>query len=359
MQRDFYLIIILLGMPMSKYYSHLSQTLPGDITTSGNLSFDDDRTTTISTSFDSAPSPQSISSQFVPNAVGLGQRSASKRNTFKRTTRVDGSTDDLLHYQQQQQQISGHHPQQQQQQQQQQQHEYHNPSSNYYTPQHIPHPSGLRPNTPSYMHGPNTSNTSNIRHNLTHGAHDYRNSSGHDSGLSSGGTSYDPEQHYMRQLGNPNYPLIPIPSNAQTVDPYDVPPPIPIPRRKSLPSIVKIKPGDYKIDETARSSDNLQEKETFIIENGIRKRVTEQAPTYTESGTPIPQATVMTSSTGSPTLARRIILESVTRVDAPTSTTSGTGGNKRGSMPTLVNVARKRQAAPSMFIKESIYMKLI
>jgi hypothetical protein len=207
-----------------------------------------------------------------------------------------------------------------------------------YAPQPIRPSSGLRPNTPSYMSGTNTNNP-NIRHHPIYGAHDSRNSSGHDSGLSSGGTSYDPGNHPS------------IPRTTQTVDPYDVPQPIPIPRRKSLPSIVKIKPGDYKIDETARSSDNLQEKETFIIENGIRKRVTEQAPTYTESGTPIPQATVMTSSTGSPTLARRVILESVTRVDAPTSTTSGTGGNKRGSMPTLVNVARQRKAAPSKYSK--------
>ena len=321
---------------MSKHYSPSTQQLPGNISTPGDLSFADDRATTISSNFDSASSSQTPRSYFVPNAAGIGQRTASKRETFKRTTRVDASTEDLLH---DPQQIPGHYPQQQQ-------HEYNQPSSNLHTnPQHIPHPSGRRPNPPSYMHGTNTGNTSNVRYHLTHGALDSRNSSGHDSGLSSGGTSYDPEHHHMRHLGNPNYP-----STAQTVDPYDVPPPIPIPRRKSLPSIVKIKPGDYKIDETARSSDNLQEKETFIIENGIRKRVTEQAPTYTESGTPIPQATVMTSSTGSPMLARRIILESVTRVDAPTSTTGGTGGNKRGSMPTLVNVARKRQAAPSMFI---------
>ncbi|CAF4777634.1 unnamed protein product, partial [Rotaria magnacalcarata] len=58
-------------------------------------------------------------------------------------------------------------------------------------------------------------------------------------------------------------------SRSPTVDPYDVPQPIPIPRRKSLPSIIKTKPSDYRIEETARSSDNLQEKETFIIENGI------------------------------------------------------------------------------------------
>ncbi len=309
---------------MSKPYSPLTQTLPGDISTPGNSNFDDDRNTTMSTSFDSAPLSQSTLSHFVPNAAGLGQRSASKRNTIRRGNRFDESTDDVLH---DPQQYTGH-PQSQRQ----QQYEYNNPPSNFHAPQHIRQPSGLRPNTPSYMSGTNTNNP-NIRHQPIHGAHD--------SGLSSGGMNFDPAYH----------PSIPMTTKTQTVDPYDVPQPIPIPRRKSLPSIVKIKPGDYKIDETARSNDNLQEKETFIIENGIRKRVTEQAPTYTESGTPIPQATVMTNSSGSPVLARRIILESVTRVDAPTSTISGTGGNKRGSMPTLVNVARQRQAAPSKFLK--------
>jgi len=313
---------------MSKQYSHLNQPLPGDISIPGNSSFSDNRNTTMSTSLDLAPSPQPSSSQFVPNAVGLGQRSASKRNTFKRTNRVDASTDDLLH---DPQQYTEHHPSQQRQ------NEYNQPSSNSYAPQQLRHPSGLRPNTPSYISGTNTNNP-NIRPHLIHGAHDSRYSSGHDSGLSSGGASFDPAHH-------------PMTTTTQTVDAYDVPQPIPIPRRKSLPSIVKLKPGDYKIDETARSSDNLQEKEIFIIENGIRKRLIEQAPTYTESGTPIPQATVMTSSSGSPILARRVILESVTRVDAPTSTTSGTGGTKRGSMPTLVNVARQRQAAPSKFSK--------
>ncbi len=326
---------------MSKNYTHLTQPLRGDISTPGNLSFDDDRATTMSTSFDlSKPSPP----HFVPNPVGIGQRSASKRDTFKRTTRVDASVDDILH---DPQQFTEHH--------QSQQHEYNHPLSNPYAPQHIRNPSGLRPNMP----GTNTNNTS-IRHNLIHGAHDSRNSSGHDSGLSSGGTSFDPEQHHMRHLGNPSYhPSIPMTPPAQTVDPYDVPQPIPIPRRKSLPSIVKIKPGDYRIDETARSSDNLQEKETFIIENGIRKRVTQQTPTYTESGSLIPQPTVMTSSTGSPTLVRRIILENVKRVDAPTSTTSGTGGTKRGSMPTLVNVARQRQEAPSKFIQKIYIFKYL
>jgi hypothetical protein len=320
---------------VSKQYAHLNQPLPGNISIPGNSNFDDDRTTTISTNFPSASLPQHPRSHFVPNPVGLGQRTASKRETFKRTNRVDASNDDL----------HDSHQYTEQHRSQQQPREHNQPSSNPYAPQNTNHPSGPRPNTPSYMSGTNT-NHPNTRHNLTHGAQDSRNSSGYNSGLSSYGTSYDPT----------NYSSVPRP--PQTVDPYDVPQPIPIPRRKSLPSIVKTKPGDYKIDETARSSDNLQEKETFIIENGIRKRVTEEAPTYTESGTPIPQATVMTSSSGSPTLARRVILESVTRVDAPTSTISGTGGNKRGSMPTLVNVARKRQAAPSKFFIFKIFFFL-
>lgn len=312
---------------MSKPYAHLIQTLPGDISTSGYANFDDGRTAIISSNFNpsGAATPiQQPRSHFVPNPAGIGQRTASKRETFKRTNRVDASNEEL--FQDPQRQNEQHRSPQQQQ-----QHEYSNPSSNLYAPQHSNHPSRPRSNTPTYTSGTNT------RYHPSHGAQDSRQTSGYDSGLTPAGTTYDPS----------NYPYTSPIRVPQTVEPYDVPQPIPIPRRKSLPSIVKTKPGDYKIDETARSSDNLQEKETFIIENGIRKRVTEQGPSYTESGTPLPQATVMTSSTGSPTLARRVILESVTRVDAPTSTGSGTGGNKRGSMPTLVNLARKRQAAPS------------
>ncbi|CAF2583500.1 unnamed protein product [Rotaria sp. Silwood2] len=324
------------GLSVSKHHSNFTQPLSTDISVPNNLNYDYDRT-----NFNSVSPSQSSPSQFVQNAVGVGERSTSKRNTFKRTTRVDASNEDLLH--DPQQFIEHHH--------QLQQHEYNQPSSNLHAPRPIRHPSGLRPNVSPYMSGPSTSNTG-VRHNLIHGAHDSPHSSVYDSGLSSLGTSFDREQHHIFYLGNQNHPSISTTPKTFTVEQYEVPQPIPIPRRKSLPSIVKTKPGDYKIDETARSSDNLQEKETFIIENGIRKRVTELGPTYTESGTPIPQATVMTSSSGSPTLARRIILESVTQVDAPTSTMSGTGGNKRGSMPTLVTVARQRQAAPSKFIKK-------
>ncbi|CAF0784947.1 unnamed protein product [Rotaria sordida] len=297
------------GVSVSKHHSNLTQQLPPDILIPNNSNYDYGRNATIPTNFNPVSPSRSSPSQFVQNAVGVGQRSTSKRNTFKRTTRVDASNEDLHDPQQ-----FIEHPHQLKQ------HEYNQPSSNIHAPQPIRHTSGQRSNLPPYMSG---INTSSVQHNLIYGAHD---------------------------SGNQNYPSIP---KTSMVEQYEVPQPIPIPRRKSLPSIVKTKPGDYKIDETARSSDNLQEKETFIIENGIRKRVTGLAPTYTESGTPIPQATVMTSSSGSPTLARRVILESVKRVDGPTSTTSGTGGNQRGSMPTIVTVARQRQAAPSISREEA------
>ena len=55
--------------------------------------------------------------------------------------------------------------------------------------------------------------------------------------------------------------------------------PPPLPRRKSLPSIVKTK--SFKEDETAHSSADLNDKhvqsELYVIENGIRKRVTEKS----------------------------------------------------------------------------------
>ncbi len=314
---------------MSKQYSHSTQPMSVDASTLGNFSFDDDRTTTMSTSFDSGSSPVPPPSQFVPNPAGIGPRSVVKRSTFIRTRHFDTSTDDLLHDQQQQQQ----------------QHEPIHPSSNLHAPQAIRHSSNSRMQTTTSRSG----NNFNIRPPLVHGALDSRNSSGHDSGLSSGGASFDPEQHHIHNLGNPTNT---IRSTTPSIDVYEVPQPVPIPKRKSLPSIVKTIPGAYKIDETARSNDNLKEKETFIIENGIRKRVTAQAPTYTESGSIIPQASVMTSSSGSPVLARRVILESITKLDKPTSTTGNTGGNKRGSMPTVVNIARHRQEVASNYPEE-------
>ncbi|CAF0883691.1 unnamed protein product [Rotaria sp. Silwood1] len=328
------------GISVSKQYSHLNQPLSGDTSIPGNLTFDDDRAATMSTSFDSAQSPISPPSQFVPNAVGIGPRSVPKRSTFIRTRHFDTSTDDLPHDQHQ------HHQHHHQHHQQQQQNEYNSPSPNLYAPQNIRPTSNSRTKTTSPMSGTNF----NIRPPLIHGAPDSQNSSGQDSGLSSGGASFDPEQHHIYNIGNPTTI---IRSATPTIDVYDVPQPIPLPKRKSLPSIVKTLPGDYKIDETARSSDNLKEKETFIIENGIRKRVTAQVPTYTESGSIIPQGTVMTSSSGSPILAHRVILESITKLNEPKSTITNTGGNKRGSMPTVVNIARHRHEAPSISREEA------
>ncbi|CAF4005387.1 unnamed protein product, partial [Rotaria sp. Silwood1] len=85
------------GISVSKQYSHLNQPLSGDTSIPGNLTFDDDRAATMSTSFDSAQSPISPPSQFVPNAVGIGPRSVPKRSTFIRTRHFDTSTDDLPH----------------------------------------------------------------------------------------------------------------------------------------------------------------------------------------------------------------------------------------------------------------------
>ena len=299
-------------MSLSNQHTHVIQSPSGDNSLPETVILERDRAANMSMDYD--PGGPSSHSQFVANPIGMGPRSVPKRSTFIRTRHFDTSNDELAHEQQPT-------------------YEYDQTSSNLAAPQLVRHSSNARPR-------------------LVHGALDSRNSSGHDSGLSSGGVSFDPEQHHpMYTLGNathhPSYHT--MRSGTPTVDVYDVPQPVPIPKRKSLPSIVKALPKDYKADETARSSDNLPEKETFIIENGIRKRVTAQPPTYTDSGSLIPQASVMTSSSGSPVLARRVLLESVNRIDQPTSTSSATttGGNKRGSMPTLVNIARHRQEAPS------------
>lgn len=332
-----------LGSPLPMNQSQINSYSSNNHPSIENQYFEQNHPGISSPTNSNIPDSSSIphTSQFVQSTVGIGQRSLQKRSTFKRTNRVETSNDDLLHDSYlQQQQIDINRLQSQ--------YEHNHPFSNLTAPPNIRHVSTLRPNVSAFGTGTN-SNSSTIRPPLIHGAHDSRNSSGQDSGMSSGGTSFDPEQHHMRMITNQNQTSTSAPSNAPQSNIYEVPPKIPIPRRKSLPSIVKKVPGDYKVDETARSNDHLAKKETYIIENGIRKRVTEQAPTYTDSGTLLPQTTVMTSSTGSPTLARRIILESLERVDALSSTTNRTGGNKRISMPTLANVARQRHAAPSKF----------
>ena len=128
-----------------------------------------------------------------------------------------------------------------------------------------------------------------------------------------------------------------------------------VPRRKSLPSIVKNQ--SFKENEIAHSSSDLNDKneETFIIENGIRKRITEK------SNPSILQTNNITSAqsyknhqnTGqinsinnnnnksnrlsdysddtSPKLPRKIIIESITSLN----TTESKLGPKRVSMPSI------------------------
>lgn len=311
-----------LGIAVPKPLSTVPRGFPNDTKTliNSNNGYND-FTAPTSMNFNGDGQPQSFSPPFGQNDVGVGLGPKSKRGTIKRTNRVDGSTDEL---------IDG--PQQ--------------PPPNFFrnssTNQKFGHPSN------------NQSQTSNtdVQRNHIHGAQNDHNSSGHDSGSNLFGNKFIVKEYSINYLGNQYHPSMSPTSRSPIVDPYEVPPPIPSLRRKSLPDFVGTEPIDYKSGEAARSSDDLQQKEVFVLENGIRKRVIELAPaTYTESGTQIPQATVMTSSSGSPTLARRVILQNVTKVDALTSTKSGTGANQRGSMPSLVAVARQRQATASTFIK--------
>ncbi len=119
-----------------------------------------------------------------------------------------------------------------------------------------------------------------------------------------------------------------------------------IPRRKSLPSIVKAK--SFKEDETAHSSSDLNNKveETFIIENGIRKRVTEKSNSIinqnklnndeaklgaidSDFDSKLPKRYNLDDDEQTPQLPRKILLESITSIDSPKSI------SKRVSMPSI------------------------
>ncbi len=128
-------------------------------------------------------------------------------------------------------------------------------------------------------------------------------------------------------------------------------------RRKSLPSIVKSQL--FKEDETAHSSNELHNKteELYIIENGIRKRITEQSNTsitnrLTENEyanqtvnnnsnnntntknnnkNTINQKSILYNEDNSPKLKRKVIIESITSLNAVESKM----GSKRVSMPSI------------------------
>lgn len=115
-----------------------------------------------------------------------------------------------------------------------------------------------------------------------------------------------------------------------------------LPRRKSLPSIVKTK--SYREDETAYSSSELNNKnqETFIIENGIKKRVVEKVNSDADvlaaggdTGDEIRrrQPTTIDFDNGTPQLPRKIIIESMNSVNNTTS--SSKSNAKRVSMPSI------------------------
>ncbi|CAF0800904.1 unnamed protein product [Didymodactylos carnosus] len=352
------------GSSVPKRYSALQSSLIDQNSTPGNLSFEDDHASQITTN----PSLNFGSARTLPNYSDTGGPSVfnkveQKRLTLKRSTRVEASTEDMLNpnsssnndfrsrgqtppissssvYNPNPQQLYRQpYPQQRYQQQQQQQPQMMMNSPSF----------PITPSATAYLPGGGANlrgiHSKHHGNRLYHGAIDSQNSSFHDSGTSSGGASFDPElamhfnktgmpiisdmntnsssigaTHYVNNnhTNDPNQPLSrqssPIPGTST------------VPRRKSLPSIVK-NPG-YKDNETARSSDNLKNKETFIIENGIRKRVTEQPQKLTDSGNPVPMSNALTSS-GSPSLPRKVILESITNINQ-------TSANKRVSMPTLV-----------------------
>jgi hypothetical protein len=181
----------------------------------------------------------------------------------------------------------------------------------------------------------------------------YSNSSGQESGI--GSSVYTNSANEI--LNNRH-----MPSNNQMLDSniaqrqlssqqqqqQQSPPPVdmvtaqqalPLPRRKSLPSIVKTK--SYREDETAYSSSELNNKnqETFIIENGIKKRVIEKinsdahmAADSDEATTRRRAPTTIDFDNGTPQLPRKMIIESITSVSqAPSSSKEA----KRVSMPSI------------------------
>ena len=205
---------------------------------------------------------------------------------------------------------------------------------------------------------------------LIRNQHFSNNSSGQESGLGTGSSVYtnlnnstigthDVQQRNTCDINNKNHDLNnnnntannnningkqSVNSNISNLDQFLHPPQLP--RRKSLPSIVKAK--SFKEDETAHSSSDLNNKgeETFIIENGIRKRVTEKSnsiinhnklnsdeaksnATDSDFDSKLPKRYNLDDDEQTPQLPRKILIESVTSIDSPKSS------SKRVSMPSI------------------------
>jgi hypothetical protein len=147
-----------------------------------------------------------------------------------------------------------------------------------------------------------------------------------------------------------------INNNITIVEP--IAPPVQLPRRKSLPSIVKSSKA-FKEDETAHSSSDLDRKnqELFIIENGIRKRVTAKTNSALNQKNPgddnnLDQDGMNTNANErvlprvyqyedyddhTPELPRKILFESITSINSTAKSPGGGGAgvSKRVSMPSI------------------------
>jgi hypothetical protein len=152
--------------------------------------------------------------------------------------------------------------------------------------------------------------------------------------------SHDPHAMMMNQAAQAAY-------HAEMSMP--LPPPPPLPRRKSLPSIIKSAHA-FKENETAHSSSELhhhhhrKHQDIYVIENGIRKRVTEKT-----NSAALNQAARDAAASGEPgdrvlpriynyeddetiELPNKMILESITSLNTPPG---GPTTSKRVSMPSI------------------------
>ena len=135
------------------------------------------------------------------------------------------------------------------------------------------------------------------------------------------------------------------------------------PRRKSLPSIVKA--DKFKEDEIAHSSAELNPKnqQTFIIENGIKKRVVEKNNSKStiadagldENGVVKRRIKIQYDTDETPQLPRKMVIESNYNVNRPTGTTN----SKRVSMPSInsAHVNPMLASKGETFAAIIIYMK--
>ena len=249
------------------------------------------------------------------NGNAMFQRNNPKRNTLRRTQRViDNSNEDLTAFNPAE--LAGLTPQQQQQILMMRSQQYSNNSSGQES-------------------GIGTASNFTSATNSAHGTNDLLNTSQH-------------QRHKTPQTESKAETNTPHPHQEMGNDFLKVPPPLP--RRKSLPSIVKSK--SFKEDETAHSSSELNNKnqETYIIENGIRKRVTEKTnsainqkqmgddPKSIKDGDENLDAfdkrrnRLEYDSEQTPQLPRKIVIESISSLNTPELNTAN---SKRVSMPSI------------------------